>query len=58
MVDKPHLLEEAVPLSEEQKIILMMSEEDIKAGRTIDQHILHDRELQWLNVGNHADGKK
>ena len=28
--------------------ILAMSEEDIKAGRTIDQATLNERELEWL----------
>ena len=37
-----------VQLTEEQKIMLAMSEEDIQAGRTIDQFTLNDRELEWL----------
>ena len=48
MIKSSHVQEEVVPLTEEQKIMLVMSEEDIKAGRTIDQHTLNERELQWL----------
>jgi hypothetical protein len=48
MIKNSHVQEEVVPLTEEQKIMLAMSEEDIEAGRTIDQHMLNERELQWL----------
>lgn len=48
MIKSSHVQEEVAPLTEEQKIMLVMSEEDIKAGRTIDQHTLNERELQWL----------
>lgn len=48
MIKSSNVLEEVVPLTEEQKIMLVMSEEDIKAERTIDQHTLNERELQWL----------
>jgi hypothetical protein len=48
MINSSHVQEEVVPLTEEQKIMLVMSEEDIKAERTIDQHTLNERELQWL----------
>ncbi len=48
MIKNSHVQEEAVPLTEEQKIMLAMSEEDIKAGRTIDQLTLSERELEWL----------
>ena len=48
MIKSSHVQEEVVPLTEEQKIMLVMSEEDIKAGRTIDQQMLNERELQWL----------
>ncbi len=48
MINSSHVQEEVVPLTEEQKIMLVMSEEDIKAKRTIDQHTLNERELQWL----------
>lgn len=48
MINSSHVQEEVVPLTEEQKIMLAMSEDDIKAERTIDQHTLNERELQWL----------
>jgi hypothetical protein len=48
MIDLSHIQEEAVALTEEQKIMLVMSEEDIKAGRVIDHHTLNESELQWL----------
>ena len=50
MIKSSHEQEKKVPLTEEQKIMLTMSEEDIVAGRTIDQLTLHERELQWLKV--------
>ena len=50
MIKSSHVQEEVVPLTEEQKIMLVMSEEDIKAGRTIDQHTLNERELKGLKV--------
>ncbi len=48
VIKSSHVQEEVVPLTEEQKIMLVMSEEDIKAERTIDQNTLNERELQWL----------
>lgn len=48
MIKSSHVQEEVVPLTEEQKIMLVMSDEDIKGGRTIDHHTLNERELQWL----------
>lgn len=48
MINSSHVQEELVPLTEEQKIMLVMSEEDIKAGRTIEQLTLNERELEWL----------
>jgi hypothetical protein len=48
MINNSHVQAEVVPLTEEQKIMLVMSEENIKAERTIDQHTLNERELQWL----------
>ena len=50
MINSSHVQEEVVTLTEEQKIMLVMSEEDIKAGRTIDQHTLNERELKGLKV--------
>jgi hypothetical protein len=48
MIKNSHVQEAAVPLTEDQKIMLTMSEEDIIAGRTIDQLTLNERELEWL----------
>lgn len=48
MIDRAHVQENAVQLTEEQKFMLTMSEEDIAEGRTIDQLTLNDRELEWL----------
>ena len=48
MIDGVPVQEEAVRLTEVQKIMLAMSEEDIRAGRTIDHFTLRERELEWL----------
>jgi hypothetical protein len=48
MIKSSHVQQETVPLTEEQKIMLALSEEDIKAGRIIDQLTLNERELEWL----------
>ncbi len=41
---------EVVELTKEQKIILEMSEEDIKHGRLISQDAMDKRNLEWLNA--------
>lgn len=38
-----------VSLTEDQKIMLTMSDEDIQKGNIIDQDSLNMQELQWLN---------
>ena len=48
MIDRARVQENAIQLTEEQKIMLAMSEEDIQAGRTIDQVTLNERGLEWL----------
>lgn len=49
MIDHSHIQQDAaVSLTVEQKIMLAMSDEDIKNGRTIDQLTLNERELEWL----------
>ena len=48
MIDRARVQEDAVQLTEEQKLMLTMSEEDIEEGRTIDQLTLTERELEWL----------
>jgi len=40
---------EIVELTEEQKEMLKMSEEDIKNGRLISQEAMDKRNLEWLN---------
>jgi hypothetical protein len=37
-----------VALTEEQKLLLAMSDADIAQGNVIEQSVLHERELQWL----------
>ena len=39
-----------VKLTEEQKKMLQMSEEDIKNGRLISQEKMDKRNLEWLNA--------
>lgn len=39
-----------VEISEEQKIMLLMSEEDIKNGKLISQEAMDKRNLEWLNA--------
>ncbi len=41
---------EIVQLTDEQKIMLEMSEEDIKNGRLISQEAMNKRNLEWLNA--------
>ena len=41
---------EIVELSDEQKIMLEMSEEDIKNGKLISQDAMNKRNLEWLNA--------
>ena len=40
---------EIVELTKEQKIMLKMSEEDIKNGQLISQERMDKRNLEWLN---------
>lgn len=40
---------EIVELTEEQKTMLEMSEEDIKNGKLISQEAMDKRNLEWLN---------
>lgn len=39
-----------VELTDEQKIMLEMSEEDIKNGKLISQKAMDKRNLEWLNA--------
>jgi archaellum component FlaF (FlaF/FlaG flagellin family) len=41
---------ELVDLTNEQKVMLEMSEEDIKNGNLISQDAMNKRNLEWLNA--------
>ncbi|MCK9451452.1 MAG: hypothetical protein M0Q90_07155 [Bacteroidales bacterium] len=41
---------EIVELTDEQKIMLEMSEQDIKSGKLISQEAMDKRNLEWLNA--------
>jgi hypothetical protein len=41
---------ELVELTKEQKIMLEMSEKDIKSGKLISQDAMNKRNLEWLNA--------
>ena len=41
---------ESVELTDEQKIMLEMSENDIKTGKLISQKAMNKRNLEWLNA--------
>ena len=48
MIKSSNVEHTKIPLSEEQKIMLAMSEDDIENGKMIDQESLNKQELQWL----------
>ena len=48
MIDRSHIEASIVALTEEQKLMLTMSEDDISQGKTIDQLTVHERELKWF----------
>lgn len=41
---------EIVELTDEQKLMLEMSEDDIKNGKLISQDVMNKRNLEWLNA--------
>ena len=41
---------EIVELTNEQKVMLEMSEKDIKTGKLISQDAMNKRNLEWLNA--------
>ncbi len=47
MIGHSHV-EEVISFTEEQKAMLLMSEDDIKTNKVIEQDALNERELQWL----------
>ena len=48
IIDSSNVQETSIALTEEQKIMLAMSDEDIKTGKVIDQESLSKQELEWL----------
>jgi len=48
MIRSSNVQEENISLTEEQKIMLAMSDMDIQNGRLIDQDSLNKQELEWL----------
>ena len=48
MIKSSNIEHSKVPLTEEQKIMLTMSDKDILNGKVIDQQTLNERELGWL----------
>jgi len=48
MIESSNIQETSIALTEEQKLMLTMSDEDIKTGRLIDQETLNKQELEWL----------
>jgi hypothetical protein len=48
MIDSSNIQETKVGLTEEQKIMLTISDADIKSRRTIQQDSLNKQELEWL----------
>ncbi len=49
LVSANSIQSEPVKLSPDHKIMLEMSERDIKKGRLIDQDALEKRNMEWLN---------
>jgi len=48
MIDRAHVESPVITLTEEQKLMLTMSESDIAEGKVVDQALLHEQELKWL----------
>ncbi|MEP2771979.1 MAG: hypothetical protein ABJH05_07505 [Fulvivirga sp.] len=48
MIESSNIQEKSIALTEEQKLMLTMSDEDIKTGRVIDEASLNKQELEWL----------
>ncbi|MEQ8924604.1 MAG: hypothetical protein RLO81_02260 [Fulvivirga sp.] len=47
-IESSNIQETSIALTEEQKLMLTMSDADIKTGRVIDQECLNKQELEWL----------
>lgn len=48
LIEQATIQTPVVALTEEQKLMLTMSDINIKQGQIIEQSILHERELEWL----------
>jgi len=48
MIDSSNIQDASIVLTEEQKIMLAMSDTDIQNGRLINQDSLDKQELEWL----------
>lgn len=48
MIKSSNVEHAKISLTEEQKIMLTMSEDDIQNGKMINQDSLNEQELQWL----------
>lgn len=48
IIESSNVQQSRVMLTEEQKIMLAMSDDDIKNGRVLDQESLNEEELKWL----------
>jgi len=48
MIKSSNVEHSKISLTEEQKIMLAMSDDDIQQGKLIDQDSLNKQELQWL----------
>lgn len=49
MIKSSNVVHEKIPLTEAQRLMLMMSDDDIKNKRIIDQDALNQKELEWLS---------
>jgi len=48
MIDSSNIQDASIVLTEEQKIMLAMSDTNIQNGRLINQDSLNSQELEWL----------
>ncbi len=48
MIKSSNIEDESIQLTEDQKIMLLMSEIDIANGNVVEQNQLNERELKWL----------
>ncbi len=48
MIESSNVQKQKIHLTEEQKAMLVMSDDDIHKGRVIDQEALNENELEWL----------